>query len=473
MLSPTPGMVGLCVALCVSPAACDGSRRPGPQGAVPTGDASSSPKDSGVHVHTGAGILTYRRDTLALLSDGSDRTSVRLVAQVMGLFTVEVLTELPSGGFSASPLADAPSLDAGEPRFPIGVAVADVDGDGRNDVFVSDPLGNWVAQGQSDGSFAGAAPAPELATFPATSEPRFEPVGKTLVLLGTAGGDLFAASRQVPGGLWSAPAVTPDNPLIDMTIPVCVTLPSEASATGKLICPVYWGRYGKQFFLYDLSQIAQGIIPPPVAVAYTFFPPYVVPFDSFDHFEHLPIPGCEGSLVGVGVFGDDVTSVPRRIERLTLDASSYTISELATPFDVITFDLVAEANGNAIAGVIGSSAAGSVFAAYRVTNCGDWVSLGSVPIDFDWRPVPAPGFGDGTGPKDAGVVVPKTDGVQLLGWRVSPGDASGSNRYRFVHYDGYTMRVLTVGVTNGTASMASFDVAQYALHSNRSDLIAP
>jgi hypothetical protein len=78
---------------------------------------------------TGAGITAYRRNTLAFLSNGSDGAPVRLAAHVVGFYDLEVLTELATGGFSAGALAQAPPLDSGAIRFPLGIAVGDVDGD--------------------------------------------------------------------------------------------------------------------------------------------------------------------------------------------------------------------------------------------------------------------------------------------------------------------------------------------------------
>jgi hypothetical protein len=454
----TLARLAVCLALGASSAACSG-RQP----ALAPASHAAAPVDGGVH--TGAGITAYRRNTLAFLSDGSDGAPVRLAAHVVGFSQLEVITELPSSGFSAGPLAAAPALAPGLSRMPLGMAVADVDGDGRADVFVSDPSGNWVAEAQADGTFNGVAPGGELASLPSTSEPHFEPTAAGLVLAGAGAWDFFATTRQAPGTPWPAPVTSPEGSLVNVTSPVCVTLPSGAGL--DFVCPTNWRRYGVQFFSYDLSKIAAGAVPDPAGISYAFVPPYVVPFDSFDHPARILLPGCDRTIAGVGIFEGDVGTVPRRIERLSVSDSAYSISELETPFDVITFGVVPGANADAIVGVVGSSSSGYVFAAYRATGCNDWAFLGSVPIDFDWRPAPAPGFG---GP---GAVVPKTNGVQVLGWRLQETAGTSTASYRFLHYDGYTVRVWTVGVSDGTTSSGSFDVAQFTLHSDRNDLIAP
>jgi hypothetical protein len=207
-----------------------------------------------------------------------------------------------------------------------------------------------------------------------------------------------------------------------------------------------------------MASIAEGVIPSPTAIAYTYSSPYVVPFDTFDHVHKIPVSGCGTSAAGVGVFIDNPPGALRRIERLTVSADSYTMSELDTPGDVVTFDIVPGTASDAIAGVIEDSPDGSIFAAYQVTGCDNWTLLAGIQTDFDWRQVPAPGLGTGS-------LIPKTEGVQIIGWRVNVDGMSTSNQYEFVHYDGYSVRAWTVDMADATIGFSLFQ-----LHSDRSDL---
>lgn len=432
----------------------------------PEKDASvsmdSAPVYSARDGATGAGILAYRRNSLALLSEPG--TPVRLVARVTGFSNVEQLSQLPGGGFAAEVLAVPPPVAFADPRYPVGLAVGDIDGDGRGDVFVSDPLGNWVAYARGDGTYsAGASPA-ELERLPPSESPFFETIASATTLVATDSRDYFATSRS-PGTGWSE--VTSSEVVAGpgaRSSRLCVPVASVTTVGLELICMVDWGIEASQFFGYDMGTIADGLVPNPTRIASTYSSPYLVPFDAFDHLRRVPLPGCGRSMAGVGVFGES-GGTTRHLQRLRLGTEAYTISELPGTGNVVTFDVVAGSDSEAIAGVVEVSSGGAVFEVYRIVDCDSWTSLGSIPTDFDWRPAPAPAFGGD---------IPKTDGVQLLGWRTDyPAGTGPVSQYEFVHYDGYSIRVWTVEVTNGTTSTAALRFSVFPLHSERTDLIAP
>ena len=97
---------------------------------------------SGQRVET-AGTLVYSDNTLSVIRDASG--SPGFVATITGLSTVEILT-VRSGAFQATPLQAPPiAQSACAVRTPVAACVVDVNGDGLDDIAISDPCGNWVA----------------------------------------------------------------------------------------------------------------------------------------------------------------------------------------------------------------------------------------------------------------------------------------------------------------------------------------
>jgi hypothetical protein len=407
--------------------------------------------------------MAYRRNTLALLSEPG--MPVRLAARVTGFSNVEQISELPGGKFVAEVLAAHPPIPSGDPRYPVGLAVGDINGDGLSDVFVNDPLGNWVAYSRGDGTYFGAVSPATLELLPPSESPFFAITDSTNVLVVTDSKDYFATlhgARAEWSGVISSEVVGGPSA---RTSRLCVVLNSVTATGFELICMVGRATEGCQFLGYEMNAIVEGIVPKPRRIAATYASPYLVPFDAFDHIKRVPLPRCGRSLVGVGVFGGSGNRGTKHIQRLNLGTDAYTISELPTNGTVVTFDIVPGVNSEAIAAVIEESSDGAVFKAYRITGCDTWSFLGSIPVDFDWRPAPAPGFGGD---------IPKTDGVQILGWRTDYQDVTNpTNQYKFVHYDGYAIRIWTIEVTNGTISNAVLHSSLFPLHSERTDFIAP
>jgi len=48
-------------------------------------------------------------------------------------------------------------------------------------------------------------------------------------------------------------------------------------------------------------------------------PPYLKAFDAFDHLRALALPGCQDSLLGIGVFSTLAGTVPRKLQHVTMD----------------------------------------------------------------------------------------------------------------------------------------------------------
>jgi hypothetical protein len=181
----------------------------------------------------------------------------------------------------------------------------------------------------------------------------------------------------------------------------------------------------------------------------------LTPFDAFDHLQVLPLPGCLQSAVGVGAFANSPAGVPRQLEQIVFQGTTYVVTEIPTDFDVITLSVVIGPNGDVIVGFLGSKGSSTLFGAFRITDCNQWMSLGNITTDFAWR--------------TPSVHVSKTDGVQLLGLREAD-LVTGSSRYRFLHYDGYDVRSWEVEVTNAQPPTGSLSFRQVPIHADRSDV---
>jgi hypothetical protein len=427
------------------------------------GDASMGVTDSAVPaivsdggggqaaLHTGAGTSIYRRNSIVPLRDTLDGSAMRLVVQVLGLSDVEILEEQPTGDFTAAAVP-APPIDAGTARIPIGLAASDVTGDGIEDILVMDTVGNWLARGVVDGTFAATDVDPRMRSFLATPELAFlSPGDGGDVLVGSLIGS-FEVETRAPGAAWAEPVnVAVPWPWIDTTVSPQFVAIEPVGGDSQLVV-----AGAARLNLFDMSRGVHGSITNLGALTQAaVFAPYVAPFDAFDHLQMLSLAGCDASAVGVGVFANNPAGVPRQLERLALSSTTYTIREISTPFDVISVGVVDGPDADAIVGVIGEQGSSSVFAAYRVSDCDTWTPLGTVPTDFAWRS-PSP-------------EVPKTDGVQMFGVQTMA-PAADANQYRFLHYDGYDVRVWDIEVTNAQPPIASFSFKKMSIHGERKDL---
>jgi hypothetical protein len=192
-------------------------------------------------------------------------------------------------------------------------------------------------------------------------------------------------------------------------------------------------------------------------------PPYLQGFDAFDHLRLLAIPGCQQSLLGIGVFRPAAGPIPRKLQHLTLtQTGQFAPTEVATPFAVTTYGMIAIGDGSALVGMLGEDSGQTVFGLAEVKGCSTWNLLGTWAADGNWRTPDAPQF-LAYGPR-----VPMTPGIALAGFKAA---VEGGDGYVYVNYDGYTIRAwefTATSIDNGSPEPRSII---WKTHETRSDLV--
>ena len=331
---------------------------------------------------------------------------------MFGLSTVEVLTENEQGGFDPTALQAPPvASDAQAPVVPLVLASVDVDLDGRDDLLVSTSVGHWFWPRGADGTYGAGATSELTSALDGSAGSATEclelagpSVALTLVSDCDSGLDFYTVGSQTIG--WEPPVLDQLPPwrLHDPSLVSNRTLTLPAVGNNSAFV-AYQSSVDLRLIRYNWA--ADGALSAAGAMTQTpLTPPYLQPFDGFDHLQSLNIDGCPVSAVGVGVFNVDVKGAPRQIEQIQMTGTTtYMTQEIPTAFDVTTLTVVAGSDGDAVVAAVGQGN----FAAYRVTACNQWMQIAAGSTDFDWRAPPAPSFG-ADGPD-----VPKTNGVQILG----------------------------------------------------------
>lgn len=414
--------------------------------------------------HRGASTVgIYNCNDLEPISTSAPpTTSQPLVSVVLGLTNIEVLRARLTGGYDAVMLV-GPS----EPctHTPLAVAVMDVNEDSREDIVVMDICRNWVALDDGSGGysverlddFIPGVPSAIAATKARTQggETVLVSSGFNWTRVDSPVSSLAAPSTftmQVPGSIW---------------IQVLVSRP-------VLILP---GKNGDQDEVLEQAIAQFGAFPvtfgnsghsAPAVKAISLEAvgaPYLRPFDGLDHLQLARIDGCLDMALAIGAFRPDVHGVPRQMQLISLLADGqYSIQELSTSFSVSTFGLTKTADGEILAGMIGSNTTGTVFALAKLLACGNWRMLGSWPTTFDWRTPDAPAF------LDLGPRVTKTDGIRLLGLTEPDSDAGAVKRYSYVNYDGYVVHTWSTSSEAISTGTIIPDMEATRIHESRTDL---
>lgn len=400
---------------------------------------------------SGAGTALYVRHQLARFT--TTTSNVKLAAAVVGLSNVEVLEVTPDGSVTSELVAPPASSNAC-PGAPIQVAVADVDADGLDDVLVMDTCGNWVALADGDGHYT-AVPFDALLS-PVPTWESFEHL------------DFADGTELLFGGdTWSGAWLGRGSPGVEF-----------GGSEGFALPPPFLGAKVTHTFVALGAEADRGLDPPllyqggaalhrlernglnltlgATLVPEVIHPPYVRPFDAFDHLQKLELDACPPAALGVGIFTADVHGIPRALELVLPAATTFDTRELTTAGEIVTFAVVSEGD-TAVVGAIERSDAAYSFAAYRVTGCDQFELLAEAPVEFDWHAPAAPSF--------TGGVLPKTDGVKLLG--VAAGD--GAEPYRFYEYDGYDLRIFELSRSEPQGPFA-ISPRNVAVHATRDDL---
>jgi hypothetical protein len=386
------------------------------------------------------------------------------VAAITGLSNVEVLQEV-DGGFSSiaiTPPVMSPE-DAGvtcPARTPFGLAMSDVDGDGNQDAIVLDPCGgNWVAL-EVNGGFKGVDWASVLP--PITAKMPFisafswgKNQGSGAILNSSQSGGYFLL--RDPAGEWqSGPWFVLRFPtLLERVTDLLLAMPPALNPSPEVQDLIFQGE--GQFEVVELSggysnfdALFQGTL------SRGFKTPYLTAFSALDHLASFGSSTCGAIAAGVGVFDSQAGKVPRRLQLLKLgDLQGAAPVEVAPDFDVTTFAFVGGETDEVLVGVIGNREGQDVFWLGRLAECERLEELAELPIEFDWRTPRTPGFGDT-------MYLQKTNGVKLLAAR-----PDGQGNQRFVHYDGFDVRIFRASNVAGTWRL---NEERYAIHADRLDL---
>ena len=397
---------------------------------------------------TGGGPLLHWNSDLRLIRSG---VGASLLAVVVGLTNVEVLT---LGEGSVTALALAPPDPDGEEcgrRFPITAEAGDINGDGMDDVLVFDPscYGNWVGIARGDGTFATRRwgdVLPEFPTNPFLFMSDLDLDGKREIISANSRG-VFGLGNA--GGVWRrfSGASFPGPPNLAETS-------TTAIAIGMNVPPsmLVFQRGEYLDFLPVLGSGAEMSLGAPIPRPQTPTR-YLKPFMGYDHL--VPVPGCDATAIGVGLFDRTVGEVPRRVQLINVYSETHKAEEFNVGIDVVAAVLVPRpSRSDAIVGLIGRAGDGHRFVVTRLADCSTFTKAADWPVEFDWRAVESPqGYSERQ--------VPKQLGVRMVGLASHDGSTVD-----FIHYDGYDLRRFRAS-ESGTWTLLH---SRFALHADRKDL---
>jgi len=417
----------------------------------------------GATVANGAGIFTYIRNDLQPVQRpkvGTD-SSLPLVSMVVGLTGVEIIHRQPDGTFTATPVVAPPTAQC--VHAPVGLAVMDVDIDGRDDIVVLDLCENWVALDDGLGGYTATRPDKYFANLS---------VGDSaLVIDDTQNGAVLVESNnqgfecfRSGGGV----ATPPQGPIVDLlsvmqtantsVFATALYAPSSDGGGNKLLLQGY-GSFAE--FHADSSAPNFALSLEQVRNQRSFEEPYLSPFWGLDHLQLMPLSGCPDMALAVGKVPPKMGPIPLKLQVISFPTGpEFTVREVKTSFEVTTMGLVSMRNGHMLIGVLGFDASGAVFSLVEVTACDQWQILGSWPTEFDWRTPDAPAFGS-FGPR-----VPKSNGIRLLGMAAPDGI---TDKYMFTNYDGFDLRIWEVTLGEGQAPPV-VTAKRVRLHATRMDI---
>jgi hypothetical protein len=429
------------------------------------GSAVEDSQDTGiVRVAMVSGI--YRINDLVRLEPSAlAPNTTTLASTVVGLSSIEKVVRSDQGDYQVATIT--PPAVAGCKPFPMSIARFDAANHGRRDVLVADDCADWMALDDGAGGFT-VERADSLFTAPLPIE--------VILVIDTANSGRVVASAD------NQEVLVLFNQMVEPGKSTPWTFVVGSSGREVLPSPVTnivvgWGlqdgnptgclvqTFGELFACPDFSTASAGSPAVPSGSWTLSAPelPYVQAFDAFDHLQALALPGCQDSLLGIGVFSTLAGTVPRKLQHVTLDqGGQFSQTEIATPFSVTTFGVIAETDGSALVGMLGEDSEGTVFGLAEVRACNTWTLLGTWQADGNWRTPEAPQF------LAAGPRVPMTPGIALTGF-TAPVD--GADGYVFVNYDGYTIRAWEFTASSMGSSSLQPQIIVWSAHDTRTDLV--
>ncbi|WP_438040972.1 hypothetical protein [Sorangium sp. So ce128] len=396
---------------------------------------------------SGGGPLIHRSVDLAWLP----ARKAAFVTAVHGLQTVEIVTLEPGPAITALSAPD----QGGCKRFPVALASHDVNADGLDDVLILDPAcGNWIALGQQGGGFGPAAwedvlpalpPNPYLYAIPIPGEER------PAIVSSNEGAIAVARFR----GAWERIDLSflmPYMSSLHASDILAATAPLDA---GGIEVAFQRGEFLTMLALTPASAAAAASsiearidVPQELIGA-------LKPHIGYDHLTSFVPDGCELFALGVGLYPPEAGDAPRRVHALRRAGGSFVAEQLPLSCDVTTFAVVHGGDGlEPVLGAVERCGDDGVFELARIVGCGERVEvLSQAKIEFNWRGAPAP-------PSYSRPTLPRTSGVRLIADRPAP------TRVRFVHYDGFDLRVFTAEDGDGWTIRST----KTSMHNDREDV---
>jgi hypothetical protein len=415
------------------------------------------------HLGLSIGGLYACNDLLVAPESGSTPSTNRsLVSVVQGLTSIEILRSRPEGGYDVSTLFGPTETCT---HMPASIAILDVNGDMKKDIVVIDPCRDWVALNSGDGGYLVQPLDAFFGRLPtATNAASATGYGSSDVLVTGeyfwSRGDLpsssspdagsLAAYLEMPQSLWLATPVF--SPFF--------VIPGRNGSSDRLVLQ---GRAAFAFIAVAPGEAEQNSSAATILPLVAVEPPYLAPFDGFDHLQLLRMDGCPDIALAVGAFRAAVSGVPRQLQMITFSDNGYYTNELLTSFDVTTFGMTTSVDGSVIVGILGKDAQGPVFGLAQVSSCGVWTNVGEWPTSFDWRTPDAPAF------LDLGPTVPKTNGIRLLGQTEMATD-SLTEQITFTNYDGFVVHKWSFLLEAIQAGRATPTLETTIIHEQRTDL---
>lgn len=404
-------------------------------------------------IAAGGGIMIYPNVDIAQVR-GDDEPRV-VAAAVIGLSTAEVLVRRDEvWDVEALCPPTAPDCDTAL-CAPVALTIADVDFDAKDDLLVFDTdCGNWIVPdiaGPSrialrwDQVVPDAGPDYTLLGQDLNSDGRDELIqANPDRVVVTAYHDEWSISYAYPTG-W---------PRMNHMRATQLVLPVSRLASEEQVLVLQRGtvmqahplRWNESELLGDPELWEQQELE------------HLKPYSGFDHLSAVSFQDCDVFALGIGLFESTAGPVPRELQLLRQTAGGYSAETLPTIAEVEHFVVLRSLSGERYFVVVferqGSGEA--VLELGELTACGEWETVDSFELEFDWRTIDNP-------PEFKEPRYPKSFGVKFASWL-----SDDERSIDLVHYDGFAVRSFTLELADDEWRLRS---TSQVIHDRRADLV--